>query len=81
VSATLGIGNVLLLEAGLSFLGLGVGPPRPSWGNMIAGARDEPVAAVWTAVWPGLAIGMVVMSLTAVGDALRDALDPRRETA
>ena len=81
VSAALGIGNVLLLEAGLSFLGIGVPPPTPSWGNMIGDGASELATAPWTTLFPGLAIAFVVMALHAVGDALRDALDPRRETA
>ena len=81
VSAALGIGNVMLLEAGLSFLGIGVPPPMPSWGNMIADGAPQLVTAPWTTIFPGLAIALVVMALNAVGDALRDALDPRREMA
>ena len=77
VSAALGIGNMLLLETGLSFLGVGIQPPQPSWGNMIADGRDLLTAAPWTSLFPGLAIALVVMALNAVGDALRDALDPR----
>lgn len=79
VSAALGIGNVMLLEAGLSFLGIGVPPPTPSWGNMIADGAPQLATAPWTTLFPGLAIALVVMALTAVGDALRDALDPRQE--
>ena len=78
VSAALGIGNVMLLEAGLSFLGIGVQPPLPSWGNMIADGASQLSTAPWTTVFPGLTIALVVMALHAVGDALRDALDPRR---
>ena len=81
VSAALGIGSVMLLEASLSFLGIGVPSPMPSWGNMIADGKDQLVTAPWTSLFPGLAIAVVVMALTAVGDALRDALDPGRETA
>jgi peptide/nickel transport system permease protein len=81
VSAALGIGNVMLLEAGLSFLGLGVQPPTPSWGNMIADGAAHMVTAPWTTLFPGLAIALVVMSLHAVADGLRDALNPRREGA
>ncbi len=81
VSAALGIGNVMLLEAGLSFLGLGVPSPAPSWGNMIADGLPKMTVAWWSATFPGLAISLVVMALNAVGDALRDALDPRREAA
>jgi peptide/nickel transport system permease protein len=79
VSAALGIGNVLLLEASLSFLGIGVPPPAPSWGNMIADGAPYLATAPWTTLFPGLAIALVVMALNAVGDALRDALDPRQE--
>jgi peptide/nickel transport system permease protein len=81
VSAALGIGNMLLLEAGLSFLGVGIQPPAPSWGNMIADGQGLLTAAPWISLAPGLAIALVVMSLNAVGDALRDALDPRRGAA
>ncbi|MGH7700358.1 MAG: ABC transporter permease [Gemmatimonadales bacterium] len=79
VSAALAVGHVLLLEAGLSFLGVGVRPPTASWGTMIRDGADYFMTAPWTAVWPGLAIALVVMALNAVADALRDALDPRRE--
>ncbi len=79
VSAALGIGNVLLLEAGLSFFGVGVPPPDPSWGNMIADGAPHLATAPWTTLFPGLAIALVVMALNAVGDALRDVLDPRQE--
>src|SRR5205809_951382 len=81
VSAALGIGSVMLLEAGLSFLGIGVPSPKPSWGNMIADGQDRLAAAPWTSLFPGLAISLVVMALNAVGDALRDALDPHKEAA
>lgn len=81
VSAALGIGNVMLLEAGLSYLGVGVPSPAPSWGNMIADAAPTMAAAPWASLFPGLAISLVVMGLNAVGDALRDALDPRKEVA
>jgi peptide/nickel transport system permease protein len=80
VAAALGIGNVLLLEAGLSFLGIGVPPPTASWGNMIADGVPTLSSAPWAPLFPGLAISLVVMSLNAVADALRDALDPREET-
>ena len=81
VSAALGIGNVILLEAGLSFLGVGVPPPAPSWGNMIGDSWQQLAVAPWTTLFPGFAITLVVMALSAVGDALRDALDPRKETS
>lgn len=72
VATTLGVGNAILLESGLSFLGLGVQPPRPSWGNMIAGGRDLIVSAPWVALAPGLALVVTVLACTLLGDALRD---------
>ncbi|HUF35006.1 MAG TPA: ABC transporter permease [Gemmatimonadales bacterium] len=77
VAATLGIGDVILLEAGLSFLGLGVQPPTPSWGGMILDAKPVLVAAPWAGIFPGLAIVITVLSANLFGDALRDAVDPR----
>ena len=76
VAATLGVGNAIMLEAGLSFLGLGVQPPTPSWGNMIASGRDTLVNAPWVATAPGVALVLVVVACTMLGDALRDVLDP-----
>jgi peptide/nickel transport system permease protein len=78
VSAALGIGNVMLLEAALSFLGVGVQPPAASWGNMIADGRDQLVTAPWTTLIPGIAVALSVMAFNIVGDALERALDPRR---
>ncbi|HEX2217327.1 MAG TPA: ABC transporter permease [Gemmatimonadales bacterium] len=77
VAATLGVGDVILLEAGLSFLGLGVQPPAPSWGGMILDAKSVLVAAPWAGIFPGLAIVLAVLSANLFGDALRDAVDPR----
>jgi peptide/nickel transport system permease protein len=77
VAAALGVGNAMLLEAGLSFLGLGVQPPTPSWGGMIASGRDTIVNAPWVAAAPGVALVVVVVACTLLGDALRDALDPQ----
>lgn len=74
VATTLGVGNAILLESGLSFLGLGIQPPAPSWGNMIAGGRDLIVTAPWIAVAPGLALVATVLACTLLGDALRDRL-------
>ncbi len=74
VAATLGVGNAILLESGLSFLGLGVQPPTPSWGNMIAGGRDLIVTAPWVAIAPGVALVLTVLAATLLGDALRDRL-------
>jgi len=78
VAAALGLGNAIMLEAGLSFLGLGVQPPTPSWGNMIASGRDTLVNAPWVAAAPGVALVAVVVACTLLGDALQDALDPAR---
>jgi peptide/nickel transport system permease protein len=77
VTATLGVGNVILLEAGLSFLGLGIQPPTPSWGGMILDAKSVLVTAPWTGLFPGLAIVLTVLSVNLLGDAMRDAMDPR----
>lgn len=74
VALTLGVGNAMLLESGLAFLGLGVQPPTPSWGNMIAGGRDLIVTAPWVALAPGLALIGTVLACTVLGDALRDRL-------
>lgn len=78
VATTLGVGNAILLESGLSFLGLGIQPPRPSWGNMIAGGRDLIVTAPWVAVAPGLALVATVLAATLIGDSLRDRLAGER---
>lgn len=77
VAATLGVGDVILLEAGLSFLGLGIQPPTPSWGGMILDAKSVLVTAPWTSIFPGLAIVVTVLAVNVLGDALSDALDPR----
>jgi peptide/nickel transport system permease protein len=77
VAATLGVGDVILLEAGLSFLGLGVQPPAPSWGGMILDAKSVLAVAPWAGIFPGVAIVITVLSANLFGDALRDAVDPR----
>lgn len=77
VVATLAIGGNILGEAGLSFLGLGVQAPFPSWGGMLADARNYIDTYWWQAVFPGMAIVMTVLSFNLFGDSLRDALDPR----
>ena len=77
VTATLGVGDVILLEAGLSFLGLGIQPPTPSWGGMILDARSIMTIAPWAGVFPGLAILVTVLAANLLGDALRAAIDPR----
>jgi ABC-type dipeptide/oligopeptide/nickel transport system permease subunit len=79
IAATLGVAGAIMAEAALSFLGLGVQPPTPSWGSMIADGRDleQLRHAPWTSLSPGLAIGIAVLGFNLLGDALRDALDPR----
>ena len=77
VAATLGVGDVILLEAGLSFLGLGIQPPTPSWGGMILDSKEVLVSAPWVGIFPGLAIVVTVLSANLFGDALRDVVDPR----
>ncbi len=77
VAASLMIGDVILTEATLSFLGLGVQPPTASWGNIINQGRDNLLGAWWIATFPGLAIVLTVVSYNLLGDGLRDALDPR----
>ena len=74
VATTLGVGNAILLESGLSFLGLGIQPPAPSWGNMIAGGRDLLIVAPWVSLAPGLALVTTVLLTTLLGDAWRDRI-------
>ena len=77
VAATLGIGNTIVVEASLSFLGLGVQPPTPSWGTMVNDGKSLLLQAWWLSTFPGLAIVLTVLCFNLVGDGLRDALDPR----
>ena len=77
VQASLGVGNAILVEAALSFLGLGVQPPEPSWGSMLAFGRSLLGQAPWYATFSGLAIFVTVLALNFLGDGLREALDPR----
>jgi peptide/nickel transport system permease protein len=77
VATTLAAGNVILLEAVLSFLGLGIQPPTPSWGNLLTNAQELVWSAPSLAIWPGLLILTTVVALNIVGDGLREALDPR----
>lgn len=79
VLATNMFGWVLLSESALSFLGLGVPPPAPTWGNMLASARPHMETAVWLGVAPGLAIALTLLGINLLGDFLRDVLDPRME--
>lgn len=78
VVAALGVGNAILAEAGLSFFGLGVQSPTPSWGNMIASGRDTLVNAPWVAAAPGVVLAAVVVGCTLLGDGLRDAIGRRQ---
>jgi peptide/nickel transport system permease protein len=78
VQATLAAAAAIIAEASLSFLGLGEQPPDPSWGSMLNTAKNFVSQAPWMALWPGLAIFTLVLSLNLFGDGLRDALDPRR---
>jgi len=82
VLATLQVGTVIVLEASLSFLGVGVPPPTPSWGSMVSDGRNFIASAWWVSLIPGLAVLVVVMSANMFGDALSDYLNPdrRRET-
>jgi peptide/nickel transport system permease protein len=77
VAATLGIGNAILAEAALSYLGLGVQPPDTSWGLIIFSGQDRMLDAWWITAFPGVLIALTVMAFNLVGDGLRDALDPR----
>jgi ABC-type dipeptide/oligopeptide/nickel transport system permease subunit len=77
VAATLLIGSNILGEAGLSFLGLGVREPYPSWGSMLGSSRDMFETCPWLMIFPGLAISLAVLGFNLLGDGLRDALDPR----
>jgi peptide/nickel transport system permease protein len=81
VQASLGVGNAILVEAALSFLGLGVQPPAPSWGSMLAFGRSLLGQAPWYATFSGLAIFVTVLALNFLGDGLREALDPRLHSA
>ena len=77
VSATLGIAGAILVESSLSFLGLGVQPPDPSWGNMLMEGKDVLEIAPWLSLYPGLAILLTVLGYNLLGESLRDTLDPR----
>ena len=79
VQATLAIAQAIIAEASLSFLGLGQQPPAPSWGSMLNTAKNFLDNAPWMALWPGVAIFLVVLAFNLLGDGLRDALDPRRK--
>ena len=78
VAATLSVGSAILVESTLSYLGYGVQPPTPSWGNMLQNAQSEMYAAPWLAIFPGAFILLTIISVNFVGDGLRDALDPQQ---
>jgi peptide/nickel transport system permease protein len=80
VAATFGVASVVLIEASLTFLRVGVPPPTPSWGEMLSEARDHALAW-WLLLLPGFAVFTTVVALNLVGEALRDALDPRQRHA
>lgn len=77
ITATLGIAGAILIESGLSFLGLGVQPPTPSWGNMLMDGKAAIELAPWLSIYPGLAILITVLGYNLLGESLRDMLDPR----
>ncbi len=77
VYSTLAVAGYVLAEAGLSFLGLGIKLPTPSWGNLLAGAPDFYTTQPWLMVWPGLAVLATTLAFNLLGDGLRDAFDPR----
>jgi peptide/nickel transport system permease protein len=77
VAATLGLAGAIISESGLSYLGLGVQLPTPTWGNMLGNTQSQMTTAPWTALFPGIMIFLVVIAINYLGDGLRDALDPR----
>ncbi len=77
VAATFSVGGAILIESGLSFLGLGIQPPEPSWGGILSVGKDYITVAWWMSFFPGIAIFLTVLSFNLLGEALRDAMDPR----
>ncbi len=77
VAATFSVGGAILIESGLSFLGLGIQPPEPSWGGILSIGKDYITVAWWLSFFPGIAIFLTVLSFNLLGEALRDAMDPR----
>lgn len=77
VGVTLAVGNAIIMESSLSFLGLGVQPPTPTWGNMLMDAQSTMSSQPWLSIFPGVAILLVVLAVNFIGDGLQDALDPR----
>jgi peptide/nickel transport system permease protein len=78
VNATMGVAWAILIESGLSFLGFGIQPPTPSWGNMLTDGQDTLSLYPWLAIFPGVMIFLTVIAINYIGDGLRDALDPHR---
>ncbi len=76
VELTLEIGYAIMEESGLSFLGFGIMPPTPSWGNLLSNAQEHITKQPWLAIFPGLMIFFTIISINYIGDGLRDALDP-----
>jgi peptide/nickel transport system permease protein len=76
VGATLGVGNAIIIESSLSFLGMGVQPPTPTWGNMLMDSQSTMASKPWLTIFPGMAILLVVLAVNFIGDGLHDALDP-----
>jgi peptide/nickel transport system permease protein len=76
VGATLGVGNAIIVESSLSFLGLGVQPPTPTWGNMLMDSQSTMASKPWLTIFPGMAILFIVLAVNFIGDGLHDALDP-----
>jgi len=77
VSATLGVAGAILTESALSFLGIGVQPPTPSWGNILTAGKDNIEIAWWLSLYPGLAILITVLGYNLLGEGIRDSIDPR----
>jgi len=77
VAATFSVGGAILIESGLSFLGLGIQPPEPSWGGILSVGKDYITVAWWLSLFPGVAIFLTVLSFNLLGEALRDAIDPK----
>lgn len=77
VAATFSVGGAILIESGLSFLGLGIQPPEPSWGGILSIGKDYITVAWWLSLFPGIAIFLTVLSFNLLGEALRDAIDPK----
>ena len=77
VQATLALGAAMLLESGLSFIGLGARPPTPSWGSMVSSARAVMERIPWLVIWPSAALAVTILAFNVLGDGIRDALDPR----